>query len=394
MYLYMVLFYLCCNFDCYTLLDKTDFILNLSASFQTDDLQIFKGSSLGLFHNVEAFLGEGTFGFVTKCHNFETDEAVAIKISKSDPSFLQQARREIAILKQLQCLDPDTCNIVRWNGYFFHKDHICLSFELLDQSLFAYMKERNNFGLPVMELRPIIYQINMALGHLKSKGIAHTDLKPDNVMVVDRHQKPLRVKLIDFGLACPASELTPGFIAQSLWYRAPEVMLHIPYNEAIDMWSLGLIAAELATGYPLYPGNMPYDVLNFIIETQGLPGDYVLERGMNVEYFFFRQGNSQHRWRLKSPGEFRYATGLYATDTRYIRFKCLDEIEQLMRMQMGHHHHHHLLVSLIKGLLNLDADQRLTPMDVPQHPFITLNLDIANNPVGTEQELLEVCVQP
>uniref|UniRef100_A0A8D3C1J4 Protein kinase domain-containing protein n=1 Tax=Scophthalmus maximus TaxID=52904 RepID=A0A8D3C1J4_SCOMX len=287
--------------------------------------------SLGLFHNVEAFLGEGTFGFVTKCHNFETDEAVAIKISKSDPSFLQQARREIAILKQLQCLDPDTCNIVRWNGYFFHKDHICLSFELLDQSLFAYMKERNNFGLPVMELRPIIYQINMALGHLKSKGIAHTDLKPDNVMVVDRHQKPLRVKLIDFGLACPASELTPGFIAQSLWYRAPEVMLHIPYNEAIDMWSLGLIAAELATGYPLYPGNI----------------------GMN------------HRWRLKSPGEFRY---------------------------MGHHHHHHLLVSLIKGLLNLDADQRLTPMDVPQHPFITLNLDIANNPVGTEQELLEVCV--
>uniref|UniRef100_A0A8D3BVH4 Protein kinase domain-containing protein n=1 Tax=Scophthalmus maximus TaxID=52904 RepID=A0A8D3BVH4_SCOMX len=202
--------------------------------------------------------------------------AVAIKISKSDPSFLQQARREIAILKQLQCLDPDTCNIVRWNGYFFHKDHICLSFELLDQSLFAYMKERNNFGLPVMELRPIIYQINMALGHLKSKGIAHTDLKPDNVMVVDRHQKPLRVKLIDFGLACPASELTPGFIAQSLWYRAPEVMLHIPYNEAIDMWSLGLIAAELATGYPLYPGNMPYDVLNFIIETQGLPGDYVI----------------------------------------------------------------------------------------------------------------------
>uniref|UniRef100_A0A8D2ZWS9 Protein kinase domain-containing protein n=1 Tax=Scophthalmus maximus TaxID=52904 RepID=A0A8D2ZWS9_SCOMX len=224
-----------------------------------NSFRIFKGSSLGLFHNVEAFLGEGTFGFVTKCHNFETDEAVAIKISKSDPSFLQQARREIAILKQLQCLDPDTCNIVRWNGYFFHKDHICLSFELLDQSLFAYMKERNNFGLPVMELRPIIYQINMALGHLKSKGIAHTDLKPDNVMVVDRHQKPLRVKLIDFGLACPASELTPGFIAQSLWYRAPEVMLHIPYNEAIDMWSLGLIAAELATGYPLYPGNMPYD---------------------------------------------------------------------------------------------------------------------------------------
>uniref|UniRef100_A0A3P9B4R3 Protein kinase domain-containing protein n=1 Tax=Maylandia zebra TaxID=106582 RepID=A0A3P9B4R3_9CICH len=45
---------------------------------------------------------------------------------------------------------------------------------------------------------------------------------------------------------------------------------------SIDMWSLGLVAVELATGLPLYPGNEDYDVLKFIIETQGQPPDHFI----------------------------------------------------------------------------------------------------------------------
>ncbi|GLD61022.1 homeodomain-interacting protein kinase 1-like isoform X2 [Lates japonicus] len=53
----------------------------------------------------------------------------------------------------------------------------------------------------------------------KALEVMHADLKPDNIMVVDRRQRPLRVKLIDFGLACHMSAAVPGSCVQSLWYR-------------------------------------------------------------------------------------------------------------------------------------------------------------------------------
>uniref|UniRef100_A0A3P9CZ44 Protein kinase domain-containing protein n=1 Tax=Maylandia zebra TaxID=106582 RepID=A0A3P9CZ44_9CICH len=64
-------------------------------------------------------------------------------------------------------------------------------------------------------------------------------------MVVNRHESPIKVKLIDFGLACPASAVMPGDRVGTVGYSAPEVMLGLPYNEAADMWSLGLVAVEL-----------------------------------------------------------------------------------------------------------------------------------------------------
>uniref|UniRef100_A0AAZ1X914 Protein kinase domain-containing protein n=1 Tax=Oreochromis aureus TaxID=47969 RepID=A0AAZ1X914_OREAU len=158
--------------------------------------------------------------------------------------------------------------------------HICLNFELLDQSLWDYIGDRNNQGLPIRELRPILHQIANALFHLGSVGIVHADLKPANIMVVNRHESPVKVKLIDFGIACNTSAVITGGTVGTIGYCAPEIMLGTPYDEAIDMWALGLVAVELATGVPLYPGEDDYDVLTFIIETQGQLPDHLLESGL------------------------------------------------------------------------------------------------------------------
>uniref|UniRef100_A0A669EIC5 Protein kinase domain-containing protein n=1 Tax=Oreochromis niloticus TaxID=8128 RepID=A0A669EIC5_ORENI len=219
--------------------------VNTSAnpSSSEDDLDISEGTILGDHHMVESFLGEGGFGVVTRCRNTKNNQIVAIKVNKSDPEILQQAKQEIFILEQLQRLDPDRCNIVEWHGYFLDGERICLNFELLDQSLWDYIGDWNNQGLPIRELRPILHQIANALFHLGSVGIVHADLKPANIMVVNRHESPIKVKLIDFGLA-----LITGDRVGTVGYCAPEVMLGIPYDEAIDMWALGLVAVELATG--------------------------------------------------------------------------------------------------------------------------------------------------
>uniref|UniRef100_A0A669EYG2 Protein kinase domain-containing protein n=1 Tax=Oreochromis niloticus TaxID=8128 RepID=A0A669EYG2_ORENI len=291
--------------------------LNTSAnpSSSEDDLEITEGTILGDHHVVEAFLGEGGFGLVTRCRDTKNNQTVAIKVNKSDPGILQQAKLEIFVLEQLRRLDPDRCNIVEWNGYFLDGERICLNFELLDQSLWDYIGDRNNQGLPITELRPILHQLANALFHLGSVGIVHADLKPGNIMVVNRHESPIKVKLIDFGLAFPASALIPGYRVGTVGYCAPEVMLGLPYHEAIDMWSLGLVAVELATGLPLYPGEDYYDVLKFIIETQE---------------------------------QFQYETGPENGQPLFVR--------------------------LIKEMLALRANQRITPSEVLKHPFFDPDL--------------------
>uniref|UniRef100_A0A3P9DKE6 Protein kinase domain-containing protein n=1 Tax=Maylandia zebra TaxID=106582 RepID=A0A3P9DKE6_9CICH len=263
-------------------------------------------------------LHEGGFGIVTKCCNTKTNKVVAIKVNKSDPEILQQAKMEIYILEKLRGLDADRCNIVKWNDFFIDGDRICLNFELLDESLWQYMRYRRNRVLPVTEIRPVLFQLANALSHLGSLGIVHADLKPGNIMVVDRYECPIKVKLIDFGLACPASTVIPGDCVGTVGYKAPEVMIGSLFNEAIDMWSLGLVA--LATGYPFYPGRNDYDVLKFIIQTQGQPPDH-------------------------------------SNDTRSIKLKCLDDLGLLLSIMWGREKIQNVFVSLIKEMLALDPNQ-------------------------------------
>uniref|UniRef100_A0A3Q4GJE3 Protein kinase domain-containing protein n=1 Tax=Neolamprologus brichardi TaxID=32507 RepID=A0A3Q4GJE3_NEOBR len=307
--------------------------MSANPSFCSNELEIVEGSILGNHYKVEAFLREGGFGIVAKCRDTKTNRAVAIKVNKTRPDILQHAKLEIFILEQLRRLDPDAANIVQWNGFFHDGERVCLKFELLNQCLWDYIRNRKNQGLPISEVRPILGQLTNALSHLGSVGIVHADLKPGNIMVVNCHESPIKVKLIDFGLACPASAVMPGDRVGTVGYSAPEVMLghYGPPNQKQrtnqakltpqdDMWSLGLVAVELGTGVPLYPGNEDYDVLKFIIETQ----DYFIEDNDNQQLMMFRRGpeNGQR-----------------------------------------------LFVSLIKQMLALDAHQRITPSEVLRHPF-------------------------
>uniref|UniRef100_A0A3B5AQ74 Protein kinase domain-containing protein n=1 Tax=Stegastes partitus TaxID=144197 RepID=A0A3B5AQ74_9TELE len=326
-------------------------------------------SKLGKRHIVEDILGEGGFGVVAKCQNMCTGRTEAVKVNRCEPDDMYQAFVEISLLKRLRCLNADTCNIVEWNGYFFHEENICMTFEVLDVSLDTYLTQRGNPGLPVTEIRPVLHQVATALSHLHSIGVVHLDLKPENIMVVDRTQQPVRVKIIDFGLSGLLSEIKQGLRQGSTWYMAPEMILAAPLNETLDMWSLGVIAAELAMGCPLYPGNIDYDVLSYIVETQGQPPDDVLDRGTWTPLFFHRQRKKRPLWRIKSPEEFHHDSGCHPEGRRNSRLSCLDDIGHRMARQAGHHSDQQTLLSLIKSMLHLDAGQRVKAREALQHPF-------------------------
>lgn len=101
----------------------------------------------------------------------------------------------------------------------------------------------------------------------------HCDLKPENILLKDPAKSG--IKIIDFGSSCFQGERVYTYI-QSRFYRAPEIILGIPYTPAIDMWSFGCIMAEFAMGYPLFPGEDEGDQLSLMMEVLGIPGNPVL----------------------------------------------------------------------------------------------------------------------
>ncbi|XP_044202059.1 homeodomain-interacting protein kinase 3-like [Thunnus albacares] len=348
--------------------------MSMELSDMSDIFPICKGTLLASRYKVQAFLGEGSFGKVAKCVDIVNDTKMAVKIIKDKPYFTQRALEEIKILQQLQTLDEDKCSLVRWNGLFFHERFICLKFELLDLSLYDYMKQRSFQPLCISEVRPVIHQLTTALLHLEALEIMHADLKPDNIMVVDRRQEVLQVKIIDFGLARHVSDAVPGSCVQSLWYRAPEVMLGLVFMEPIDMWSLGLVAAEIALGFPLFPGSHEYDMMKFIVETLGQPPDYLLNSGQNSTRFFCIEGNyNKQTWKLKTPELFARQTGHYYKDTRLFHFCSLDALEEGMCFgNKAEQNELQNFVDLLKKMLLVDKNRRIIPLQVLEHPFFSV----------------------
>jgi serine/threonine protein kinase len=84
---------------------------------------------------------------------------------------------------------------------------------------------------------------------LHSLSLIHADLKPENILVKSYSQ--CEIKLIDLGSAFFDSDPRASFV-QSWSYRAPEVMVGLPYSFAIDIWSIGCILVELAVGRVLF----------------------------------------------------------------------------------------------------------------------------------------------
>ncbi|XP_042288015.1 homeodomain-interacting protein kinase 2-like isoform X2 [Thunnus maccoyii] len=362
-----------------------------SSSSSQDILDVLSSPSSDYF--VQSFLGEGCFGKVTKCLKTATMETVAVKMVK-DCNFTDQAKNEVEILEQLRAFDSDKFNFVRYNDAFIERESVCLEFEMLDISLLDFVEKRPSCSLLVKEIRPILQQVATALQLLRSLGVAHTDIKPDNIMMVDHINQPLRVKIIDFGLARRVSQTDWAMDIQPLNYRAPEIILGFPYTAAIDMWSLGCMAAELFLGDLLYPGNCEYDMLRHIIQTQGQLPQKLLNNGVKTRCFFRQKSDRQ--WRLKTPFEY----GIVSWTQTY--FTSLDDIKTVTPVChlsdediMAEIDDRENFVDLLKQMLEFDVAKRITPSQLLDDPFITMRDIAARYPdslyLQSCSEMMDVC---
>jgi len=127
-------------------------------------------------------------------------------------------------------------------------------FELLSYNLYELLRNTNFRGVSLNLTRKFAQQLCTALLFLSTPeiNIIHCDLKPENILLCNPKRSAIRI--IDFGSSCQVGQRMFHYI-QSRFYRSPEVLLGIPYDLAIDMWSLGCILVEMHTGEPLFSGK-------------------------------------------------------------------------------------------------------------------------------------------
>ncbi|XP_008583385.1 PREDICTED: homeodomain-interacting protein kinase 2 isoform X1 [Galeopterus variegatus] len=146
------------------------------------------------------------------------------------------------------------------------------------------------------------------------------------------------------------------------------------------MWSLGCVIAELFLGWPLYPGASEYDQIRYISQTQGLPAEYLLSAGTKTTRFFNRDTDSPYPlWRLKTPDDHEAETGIKSKEARKYIFNCLDDMAQVnmttdlegsdMLVEKADRRE---FIDLLKKMLTIDADKRITPIETLNHPFVTM----------------------
>jgi cyclin-dependent kinase 7 len=219
----------------------------------------------------EGIVGQGTYGVVYKAYEKATGRKVAIKkirLGKLKDGVSFTALREIKMLQELKHE-----NIIELIDVFAHNANIHIVFEFMEWDLETVIKDKNTI-LSEGDIKCYMQQLLKGVQHCHKSWVLHRDLKPNNLLL-----GPSGIlKLADFGLARAFGSPNNIFTHQVVtrWYRAPELLFGArAYSDAIDMWSVGCIFAELMLRTPYFPGDSDIDQLGKIFAALGTPTEEI-----------------------------------------------------------------------------------------------------------------------
>lgn len=252
----------------------------------SNNYNLIAGDHLAYRYEILSLFGAGAFGQVVRCYDHKLKCQVAIKVIVNTEQMHEQGRIEAQILSRLN--KAEIRHVVRAYDFFIFRSHICVTFEILSKNLYEIIEQNNFKSLPIKLIRLYCLQILSALDQCHRLNVVHCDLKPENVLLVNGSNST--VKLIDFGSSCFKDHQIYEYI-QSRFYRAPEVILGIPYGPPMDVWSFTILAIELFLGLPLFPGENEADILSMMIALLGPPPKQLVQEGKRKEEFFDEEDN-------------------------------------------------------------------------------------------------------
>lgn len=288
-------------------------------------LKIASSRTVGDFYTMGRVLGEGAFAQVRIATDNETGERFAVKVldkARFDDAEKGFLLKEINILKSVRHE-----HITEVYDLFDTKSTMYIVMEFMEGGeLFDIIADAGHFS--EKQASEVTKKVLIAVAYLHENGIVHRDIKPENVLCKTK-KWPLDVKLADFGLANFAEdgeveENNMTTMIGTPGYVAPEVVKREKYGAPVDMWAVGVIL------YIMLSGKMPF---------YGRDDVECLRRIALGKYSF-----PKAEWSKVSPEA----------------------------------------SSLVKALLQLDPDKRLTARAALQHPWLTDVDHLSSKPIDND----------
>uniref|UniRef100_A0A8C7MT19 non-specific serine/threonine protein kinase n=1 Tax=Oncorhynchus kisutch TaxID=8019 RepID=A0A8C7MT19_ONCKI len=197
----------------------------------------FRQEDVEAFYDMGEELGSGQFAIVRKCKDKSSGSEYAAKLIKKRRLSSsrrgvsrEEIEREVNILREIQ-----HSNIITLHDIFENKTDVILILELVSGGeLFDFLAEKES--LTEEEATQFLKQILDGVYYLHSKRIAHFDLKPENIMLLDKNVSNPRIKLIDFGIA---HQIKAGNEFKNIFgtpeFVAPEIVNYEPLGLEADM---------------------------------------------------------------------------------------------------------------------------------------------------------------
>ncbi|KAL3275380.1 hypothetical protein HHI36_020146 [Cryptolaemus montrouzieri] len=324
------------------------------------------GEILDTRYLVYGYTGQGVFSNVIRARDqARGSQDVAVKIIRNNEIMHKTGLKELEILKKLNDADPeDKLHCLRLIRHFFHKQHLCMVFEPLAMNLREVLKKYGkDVGLHVKAVRSYTQQLLLALKLLKKTGILHADIKPDNILV---NESKLVLKLCDFGSASYVNdnEITPYLVSR--FYRAPEIILGIPYEYGIDMWSAACTIYELYTGKILFSGKSNNQMLKFFMDVKGKFPNKVIRKGAFKEQHFDSNCNFLYHEIDKVTEREKVVVMSVVKVSRDLQSELVASqglpADQLRKVTQ--------LKDLLEKALSIDPAKRISLNNALTHPFI------------------------
>lgn len=224
------------------------------------------GETLGKYSLIDR-LGQGGMAEVYKAFQPGLSRYVAIKVIHNyladDEEFLERFESEAIAVANLR--HP---HIIQVFDYDRQEDSYYMVMEFVDgptlESLVKDYRDKNQL-FPLAEALKIFKALTSAIDYAHSRGMIHRDLKPSNILFTPRQ----RLVLTDFGIAHITSEpsyTTANAIVGTPAYMAPEQAKGEPVTGRSDIYSLGVILYELATGHLPFEGDTPLAIILKLID--------------------------------------------------------------------------------------------------------------------------------
>lgn len=245
-------------------------IASVQTSSHVFSAEMEAGAVLNDRYEIVKIIGRGGFGIVYEAKDRTTDDRVAIKTLRHNQEDYELAVRRFQREIELSCsLQSD------------HAVKIYDSGIAADGTLFYVMEFLEGFGLDELldrhekfsfcDLHDILLQVLQALGEAHRHGIVHRDIKPANIWLKEKEvgMRQYDVKVLDFGIAKVVSGTNPSssqkLTQTGAWlgspaYMSPEQLRGAEVLPSSDIFSLGLLAIEMLTGYPAVEGDSPMDI--------------------------------------------------------------------------------------------------------------------------------------